>query len=160
MRKILFIAIISAPWVCLFQQACHQPVAAKPVVRHLAEIHKNGSVLYIDKVDSRYVLKPDNKDAFTSYKIGFEDSVQGNSTHEQQKNVYFDYRMSNDWKAVVDGDSVAPVFFQPVQGLSSKVKEGIIVFELPAGKQPDALVYDDSFGAWQKQVIALNQNIK
>lgn len=144
-----------------FQQSCHQPVAGvKKKNTHLAEMHKNGSVIYIDKIDSRQVMKSENYNAFSSYKIGFVDSVPVNAKFEKERTVYFDYRMGNDWKAVIGNDSIAPVYFQPATGLNKMIKEVILVFELPAGKQPDALVYNDSFGDWQQQTIALNQNFK
>ena len=163
MRKNSFLKLSLTGWLftIFFNQACHQPAAVKKDhFRHLAEIHKNGSVLYIDKVDSRRVMKSDDYSAFSSYKIGFVDSMPANVKMQQEQTVYFDYRMGNDWKAVIGADSIAPVYFQPVTGLNKMIKEAIIVFELPAGKQPDALVYNDSFGDWQKQIIALNQNYK
>ncbi|THU40043.1 hypothetical protein FAM09_09155 [Niastella caeni] len=152
---------LSAVLVLLYVQACQQPAAKTiPAIRHLAEVHKNGSTLYVDRADSRQVMKADSSEVFIAYKIGFEDSVQGDKKYEQERNVYYDFRMAGDWKAVVDSDSIAPVFFQPVTGLNKTNKEGILVFELPAGKRPDALVYNDSFGGWQQQIIALNPHLK
>jgi hypothetical protein len=163
MRKeiILRKSFVSGLCAAICLQACQHPVAgARVAKRHLVEISRNGSTLYIDRIDSRQIIKSDSNGTFTAYKIEFEDSVQRDKKYEQDKTVYFEYRLGNDWKAVIDGDSIAPVFFQPVTGLNKMNKEGILVFELPAGKQADALVYDDSFGNWQQQIIALNPHIK
>jgi len=145
--------------MCL--QACHQSVArAKPAIHHLAERYSNGSTIYIDRADSRQVMKADSSEAFTAYKVGFTDSLQHDKKYEQERTVYYEFRMANDWKAVIGTDSIAPVFYQPVTGLNKMNTEGILVFELPAGRQPDVLVYDDSFGDWQRQIIALTPHLK
>ncbi|MBO9203997.1 MULTISPECIES: DUF4352 domain-containing protein [Niastella] len=144
--------------MCL--QACRQSVVIARPERHLAELHKNGADLYIDRIDSRLVMKADSYDTYVAYKVDFRDSVQGDKKLEQERNVYYDYKMANDWKVVVDSDTISPVFYQPVTGLNAMNKEGVLVFELPVGKHPDALLYDDSFGDWQKQFIALNPTLK
>jgi hypothetical protein len=156
--KIMLLSMMSGI-VCL--QACHQPnTGAKIIVRHMAELHSNGSVLYVDPADSRQVMKADCSEAFVAYRIGFEDSLTSDKKIEQARNVYYDLRMASDWKAVIGSDSISPVFYQPVTRLNKVSKEGILVFELPAGRRPDALVFDDSFGDWQKQIIALNPHLK
>jgi hypothetical protein len=163
MRKQIIVKIMLLSMVCgvVCLQACQQSAAkAKQAVRHLAEVHKNGAAIYIDPADSRQVMKADSSELFTAYKIGFKDSETSDKKHEQERNVYYDFKMVNDWKAVVAGDSIAPVFFQPLTGLNKSKKEGILVFELPAGKHPEALIYDDSFGDWHKQIIALNPHLK
>jgi DNA-dependent RNA polymerase auxiliary subunit epsilon len=148
-------------WVIMCLPACYQSVGGKrPAIKHMAEVHKNGCSLYVDRVDSRQVMKADTGNAFVAYKIGFIDSLQGDKKYEQERNVYYDFKMVNDWKAVVGRDSILPIHFQPVTGLNSMNKEGILVFEMPAGKYPNTLVYDDSFGDWQKQIIALNPTLK
>jgi hypothetical protein len=154
------IVLLSTVWAVMCLQACQQPAAGVKAIRHLAEVHNNGSTLYVDLADARQVMKADSNNSFIAYKIGFEDSVQGDKKYEQERSVYYDYRMGNDWKVVAGGDSISPVFFQPVTALNKTNKEEILVFELPAGQHPDALVYDDSFGDWQKQIIALNPHIK
>lgn len=155
------IMLLCMVWTVMCLPACREAVTqAKPVVRHLAERHQNGATIYIDKVDSRRVMKADSSEAFTAYKIGFTDSLPHDKKYERDRTVYYDFRMANDWKAVIDGDSIRPVFYQPVTGLNNMVYEGIVVFELPAGRQPDELIYDDSFSDWQRQIIALTPHIK
>ena len=155
------IMLLCMVWAVMCLPACRESVTkTKPVVRHLAERHLNGATIYIDKVDSRRVMKSDSSDAFTAYKIGFTDSLPHDKKYERDRTVYYDFRMANDWKAVIDGDSILPVFYQPVTGLNKMVSEGILVFELPAGRQPDELVYDDSFSDWQRQIIALTPHLK
>jgi hypothetical protein len=145
--------------MCL--QACHQSVArVKPAVRHLAERRMNGSAIYIDRADSRQVMKADSAGAFTAYRIGFTDSLPRDEKYQRQRTVYYQFRMANDWKAVIGSDSIRPVFYQPITGLNKMATEGILVFEFSAGRQPDALVYDDSFGDWQRQLIALTPHLK
>lgn len=146
--------------VVLCLQACRQSVGGARPERHLAVLHKNGADLYIDRIDSRRVMKADSNETYVAYKIGFTDSLQGDKKFEQERNVYYDFRMANDWKAVVENDTLSPVFFQPLTGLNNMNKEGVLVFELPAGKHPHVLVYDDTFGNWQKQIIALNPTLK
>jgi hypothetical protein len=163
MRKEIIGSIMFLSMVCgiVCLQACQQSAArTKSTVRHMAEVRRNGSTLYIDSADSRQVMKADSNEVFIAYKIGFEDSLTGDKKYEQERNIYYDLRMASDWKAVVGGDSIAPAHFQPLTGLNKMCKEGILIFELPSGKQPDALVYDDSFGDWQKQIIALNHHLK
>ena len=156
--KILFFGLTSGV-ICLL--ACHQPnIKVKVTVKHLAEIHRNGAVLYVDPADSRQVIRADKPEAFIAYKIRFEDSVTNDKKHELGRNEYYDFRMAHDWKAVIGNDSIHPAFFRSVAGLNNISKEGILVFELPAGQHPDALIYDDFFGDWQKQVIALNPHLK
>lgn len=157
MYRIVLLSMMCG-FICL--QACRQPLAEAKVVRHLAEVHKNGSTLYVDRADSRQVMKADSSNAFVAYKIGFTDSLPADKKVEQERNVYYDFRMVNDWKAVVGSDSISAVFFQPVTGLNKMNKEGILVFELQPGQHPDVLVYDDSFGDWQKQLIALTPHLK
>ncbi len=163
MRKEIIVKVMKLYMICgvVCLQACQQPDAnTKLAVKHMAEMTRNGSTLFIDPADSRQVMKADSGEAFVAYKIGFANSVQGDKKYEQERNVYFDFRMVNDWKAVVGSDSITPVHFQPLTGLNGTNKEGILVFELPAGKQPDLLVYDDSFGDWQQQIIILNSHLK
>ncbi|OQP63234.1 hypothetical protein A3860_25430 [Niastella vici] len=161
-REIIYrIVLLGTVWAFICLQACESTAAkVKPVIKHMAEIHRKGSDLYLDEADSRQVMKAGSNNNFIAYKIGFTDSLTDDKKFEQKRIEYYDYRMVNDWKAVVNGDSISPVFFQPVTGLNKMNREGILVFELPTGSQPDALVYDDSFGNWQKQIIALNPHLK
>lgn len=146
--------------VMLAGAACNQAANASSAGRkHLVEINKNGDLLYVDKTSISRVMKETGDSYFSSYVIGFADSIKGNSKSESEKTLYFQYRMSNDWKAVLNGDSLLPVFFQPVTKLNSMTREGIIVFELPGGQHPDTLVFNDSFGQWEQQVIVLNQKL-
>jgi hypothetical protein len=162
MRKEINGAIMLLNMVCavVCLQACHESEArTKPVIRHLAERHINGSTIYIDKADSRQVMRTDSAGAFTAYRIGFTDSLPRDEKYQMQRVVYYQFKMANDWKAVIGSDSISPVFYQPITGLNKMITEGILVFEFPAGRQPDALVYDDSFGDWQRQLIALTPHL-
>jgi len=140
--------------------ACHTAGAEKKIqTLHLAVVTQPGAMLYVDKVDNKRVMKEeksiDNKH-FVSYKVGFYDSTLVTDKKKQEEvGLYYQYKMSYDWKAIVNGDSLSPVFFQPVTTLNNQVKEGILVFELPADKQPDTLVYNDASGTWNTRIIEL-----
>lgn len=149
--------------VCWLQVGCHTPsLPEEKPEHHLAMVVQRGEVLYVDRVDSRMVMtvhpgSGDPKD-FHSFLIGWRDSLPGTDKKKiGQMTKYFQYDMQRDWVALVKGDSVYPVFFQEKPELDGRVKEGILVFELPAGLQPDTLVYKDSFGSWGTQLLALNR---
>lgn len=157
----ILMSVVGLLWMT---ESCNHPAsAAASPVRHQVEIEKNGSVLYVDQVESNRILKQEEetntKGSFASFKIGLNNSFPFNSKREKEWGVHFEYNMTRDWVALIEGDSLSPVFFHPVIGLNTKTREAILVFELPAGaRQPDTLIYNDSFGTWQQQIIPLNQN--
>ncbi|MFT3827197.1 MAG: hypothetical protein QM731_24940 [Chitinophagaceae bacterium] len=129
--------------------------------QHAVEISMNGSLLYADRINNGQVMtKGTDNNHFVSFRIGFKDSVQVDKKFEKERGVYFDFNMGNDWKALINGDSVAPVFYHPMPGLNNMEKQGMLVFEVPEGLHPDTLVYNDSFGQWNKQIIVFNGNSK
>jgi hypothetical protein len=141
--------------------ACQtQRPKAKPVALHLAEVHRNDHAVYVDQFDSRRLVQTAGANAFTCYKITFEDSELPDEKSKRERNLYYEFRAGNDWKALSAGDSIKPVFFQPIKGLNEQVKEVVLVFELPEGRRADTLVYNDSYGDWQQQVMPLNPNNK
>jgi hypothetical protein len=129
---------------------------------HMAEIRSGESSLYVDPADNRLVMNISEERAgssgFYSYRVGFRDRSLPAPEHEHERRKYFDYDMQRDWRLVAGGDSIAPVFFQPVPGLDKLTREGVLVFEIPTGIVPEALVYHDTFGDWGKQLIVLHSH--
>jgi hypothetical protein len=142
-------------FVLLVFIACHSRTApARRTEAHLVLRSRPGAALYLDRADPGSVMEA-GTDAghFACFRIGWVDSA---ATTEVEKLRYFQYRVQNDWRALAAGDTLLPVFFQERPGLDQRVHEGVMVFETPAGRQPDTLVYRDSYGSWGKQMIVLN----
>lgn len=160
---LILMVVIGQAWT----GGCNNAASAvAPRVRHHAEIEKYGSILFVDRVESKQVIKElvngkESGGAFATYKIGISNPFSTDSKRRSEWSIYFEYNMQKDWVAMLEGDSLSAVFFHPVIGLNGNTKEAILVFELPTNaKEPDTLVYNDSFGSWQKQIIPLNQNHK
>lgn len=140
--------------------ACHNShtVTAKRIP-HQAEIKRPGALLYIDEIDHKQVLSNESKESnkhFVAYKVGFYDStLLMDKPKQEAAALYYQYKMSYDWKMLLEGDSIAPVFYHPVTSLNRQVSEGVLVFELPENKQADTLVYIDATGAWDTRIITL-----
>lgn len=134
--------------------------------KHLAQLNRPGSALYVDRVDNGMVMETDSatQKSFSCFLIGISDStagIAGTSVGERQRLVekerYFQYTIQNDWKALAGGDTLLAVFFQEKPASGSLVKEGVIVFETPPGKKPNTLIYRDSFGTWGTQILSLTE---
>ena len=147
---------------CLVAAACRSQHPATPVKEHLASATLAGETLYIDPLDNKAIMKadatPDAKTTFCSFLVGWQDSILTVDKKKiQAREKYFQYDMQQNWIALVKGDSLHPVFFQEKPGLNSQLKEGALVFEIPAGTRPDTLVYKDSFGAWGTRLFVLHR---
>jgi len=131
---------------------------------HLAEIKMEGAELYVDEVDNRMVLREtenrQGRSVFRSYLVGVRESVPTDTKQQAAGRRYFDYDMQHDWKMILNGDSLAPVFFQPKPTLNGGTKEGVMVFEIPGDKTPDALVYVGGAGSRGRQLILLHTQKK
>lgn len=116
-------------------------------------------MLYVDRADNRMVMQagPGLAANFSSFRIGWTDSLTADGPGREREK-YFQYQMQQDWRALVNGDTLYPAFFQEKPGLNQQLKEGVIVFESAQGVQPDTLVYRDSFGNWGTQIFVLNRN--
>lgn len=148
--------------IFLWLAACRSQPAI-PERRHLAAISHAGTALYIDQLDNRSIMKEnpapqDSKTIFCSFLVGWMDStISTDQKAKLAREKYFQYDMQKDWVALVKGDSLYPVFFQEKPGLNSQLKEGALVFEIPAGTRPDTLIYKDSFGAWGTRLFVVNR---
>jgi hypothetical protein len=147
--------------VCHLLPACHNRTPpATPPEKHQAMLIRPGAALYVDRVDNRVMLQQDkaSQDRFCCFRIGWADStVSADRTKDVDKGRYFQYNVQKDWKALAGGDTLLPVFFQERPGLSDRLKEGVLVFETPTGRQPDTLIYRDSFGAWGTQLLVIRK---
>ena len=146
---------------CLLLAACHNRTApAAAPEKHLVLLTRPGAALFVDKVDNRVVLQQarSSQNSFCSFRIGWTDSATAaGKLQSTEKERYFQYTVQQDWKALAGGDTLLPVFFLEKPSLSEQLKEGVIVFETPEGRQPDTLIYRDSFGPWGTQVFVLNR---
>ncbi|HLP39533.1 hypothetical protein [Lacibacter sp.] len=151
--------------ICAVLYSCKDKEAAASIIteQHDVQIHYPGiGMIYIDKGDCTKLLRSDSVSAttFVCYRIGVLDSVQtknGNASYEEEKSVYYQYNMEHDWKALYQGDSLSPVFFHVTNRKQKNRFEGVLVFETPTGKNPDTLIYNDTYGVWGKQLIVLNR---
>ena len=147
-------------WGALLCMACKGRQRAVAAVIHLVSAHQPGALLYLDRMDNRAVMQAVDtagKTNFCSFLVGWRDSLPATDAKKRQdRERYFQYSMQQDWVAMVDGDSLRPVFFQQKPGLDPQLDEGAMVFEIPRGRQVDTLVYRDSFGAWGTQIFVLN----
>jgi hypothetical protein len=156
-RRHLMVSLLSISLLA----ACHShttPVALSE--RHMAGRSERGYFLYVDRADNRMVLQQASAATghFSSFSIGWIDSLAATDHNKAaDKERYFQYGIQNDWVALVDGDTLRPVFFQEKPSLTDTRREGILVFETSTGKSPDTLIYKDSFGAWGVQLFALNR---
>jgi len=147
-------------WIAIFCLGCKGRAKAPAPVKHLAMVHQRGSTLYVDRLDNRVVLQSADTSGsthFCSFLIGWKDSVlSADAARRLETEKYFQYSMQQDWSAVVDGDTLRPVFFQEKAGLNAQLKEAAMVFEIPKGHRADTLVYRDTYSAWGTQIFVLN----
>lgn len=156
-RKLITVALVALS-ACR-SESVHK--AAGP--DHYLQIQEKGiGCIYLDKVPPETVLSEakslNGKTHFCAYKVGFEDSVL--VTDKQQlldKGKYYQYDMEKDWVMLHGGDSLRPVFFQPVTKHAMQLNEGVLIYEVPAGIEPDTLIYNDSYGFWGRHIILLNK---
>ena len=131
------------------------------ITKHQAEVkNTGGGRLYADRISNGAFMKTMDTDKqsteFVSYKIGFEDSALIlNREARQKKGKYIQYDMENDWKALINGDSLSPVFMQPLVKKNVEMDESILVFEVPVNQEPDTLIYSDSFNGYELRKIVL-----
>ncbi|HSC38937.1 MAG TPA: hypothetical protein VLD19_13740, partial [Chitinophagaceae bacterium] len=86
----------------------------------MAEAGWRGSAgVYADRVPNRVVLQDEGPDtaktSFYCLRIGLYDSTA--TTDAKQKSArekYYQLDMYHDWVLLNNGDSIAPVFYQPV----------------------------------------------
>lgn len=145
--------------------SCNTTVKSNMGEKHQWQVNRQGiGMLYADKIPCKAVMQNSNSDGdfhFQCYLVGFTDSIPAAKEMDKKEldlSKYFEYDMQNDWKALIQGDSVAVTFFQPKQKREKNRFEGILVFETASSETPDTLVYTDSNGSWGTQQLVLNGN--
>jgi hypothetical protein len=152
-------------WILLFAfgVACKDKEPARK--KHELEIFKPGSFFYLDQVQNKQVMQirdaADDK-RYASYLIGFLDSnyvpdPQQPKKEEERMN-YYRFHMQDKWRAVLNGDSLIPVFYQPATQMDKRLNTGVIVFEIPEGMRPDTLLFRDAEDGWNNMMISLKQH--
>jgi hypothetical protein len=147
---------------------CNSKGQSVPQEMHQAQIQKEGAgMIYVDKISCSSVMRNEDSvgsnTSFRCFRVGFIDSLTiAKATDKKSLDAgkYYQYDMQKDWVALVNGDSLRPVFYQPRQRMENHRYEGILVFEVPRDKEPDTLVYADSYSSWGTQVIIINGNKK
>ncbi|QEC44788.1 hypothetical protein [Pseudobacter ginsenosidimutans] len=154
---------VGALLLLILAAACKETTPARK--KHELEIFWPGSFFYLDQVKNKQVMQI--KDAeedklYASYLVGFHDSAWAPDPQQpkkaEERQVYYQFNMSNNWRAIVNGDSLLPVFYQPVPNADNKVNAGVIVFQLPEGTRPDTLVYRNAGDGWENMIISLKQH--
>lgn len=148
----------------LFCLACNAKQDKQVAERHAVEINSEGrGMIYADRTDCRTVLQEvdtvNSETVFHCFRIGFFDSLSVAKATDQsslEEGRYYQYEMEHDWRILVNGDTVKPVFYQPRQKLQVQRNEGVMVFEVPKTKQIDTLLYNDSRGEWGTKKIIIN----
>jgi hypothetical protein len=149
-RQMITIALTTAMGLAWTACQSGKPVVAPPV-KHMAESGWAGSAgVYADKIPNRAILQDDGGDTgrtvFYCLKIGLFDSADaGDAKLEAARQKYYQLDMYRDWVLIRDGDSIEPAFYQPVPHLKDKLTEQVLVFEIPNGFKPSALVYKDPY---------------
>lgn len=140
--------------------ACHtSPDAKTAPKRHQANVSMKGASLYIDRINCRPAADSTSTSPkiLVSFLVGVTDSSKSPERHGAiTRELYMQYKMDKDWVAVVNGDSIRSVYAQHHPGPDTQKEEEVLVFEVPAGQQPDTLVYTDSFGSWGTQIVVLD----
>lgn len=138
------------------------PGAKHPQQKHWAEVNNPAlGLLYVDKAEPGQVMQVTDSanTRFVAYKVGWRDEISSaDNKYKQEKGKYLQYDMPHDWALKMQNDSFAVVFSQPVVKTVLQEDEAILVFEIPAGANPDTLIYRDSFGGWGTQKIILNSH--
>ncbi len=149
----------------LFLISCRseaETLSIKDAPAHLIEhFFEKGKSVFIDTISNKCVMKEMDNDTgttvFYSYRVTITDSTIRDEKQNAKWQKYFRFDFQYDWKAIVDGDSITPVFFQavvPKKNLYSD--DAIIVFELKKGFSADTLTFNNRFDEKGMQVFDLN----
>lgn len=152
--------------VIIWLSACNSAKSNIVTEVHQAQVHKEGQgMIYVDEISCSSVMRSidsnDGSSSFYCFRVGFIDSLAVAKAIDKKSldaGKYYQYDMQKDWVALVNGDSSLPVFYQPRQRIENHRHEGILVFEVD--KEPDTLIYTDSYSTWGKQSIIINSNKK
>lgn len=161
--KIMFLQ--SAFIAVIVMTGCKQKKSGNGMTeQHWAEVKMPGvGMIYVDEVSCSSVLSEvdssKGETRFHCYRVGLIDSLpaKANDKKDLEKGKYYQYDMYKDWAALINGDSIRPVFYQPMIKKEINKEESILVFEIIKSKHADTLVYNDSYGLWGRRVIIKNK---
>jgi len=169
-NEVLFIAGLIVVLNTL--DGCSNPADKKdkagPAETHQAQVQNpEAGMIYADKIACSKVMQGADSSrgnaVFHCYLVGFIDSLtiaKAGDKKDIEAGKYYQYDVQRDWIALVQGDSVIPVFYEPRQRIEHHRHEGVLVFETKNGKEPDTLIYKDSYSSWGTQQLIINSNKK
>jgi hypothetical protein len=144
---------------------CGSSASGIPREQHQAAVHSVGAgMIYVDKIDCQRVMRAKDGEAvvFHCFQIGFIDSLviaRARDKADEDAGKYFQYDMQYDWMAIVDGDTLRPVYFETKLRRENHRNECVLVFE-HGGEAPDTLLYNDSFSSWGTQQFIISSSKK
>lgn len=169
MKKTIIILQGLLPLLALLHACGHMERTHKDsgVETHqLQKQNKGTGMMYVDEVACNTMMRETDtagsNTCFRCYVVGFVDSLSLVNTDKNNTETgkYYQYDMQYDWKAVLGGDSLRPVFFQTRQRLEGYRHEGVLIFETPKDKKPDVLLYTDTYGSWGTQQFNISNSQK
>ena len=156
----MIISLAAATWLSCNSR---KPAPKEPV--HMAQTGWIGSAgAYADRIPNKAILKEDGGDSgstvFYCLRIGLYDSTgSSDGKLEAAREKYYQLDMYRDWVLLDKGDTIVPVFYQPVPRRMDKLTEQVLVFEVPRGFQPSTLVYKDPYKLLgNRQTMLLHDN--
>jgi hypothetical protein len=144
-------AMILTGFVVSLCISCHDTQPGVRVIKHMAQTGWAGSAgAYADQVPNSAILKEDGGDTGTTVyyclRVGLYDSTDvADKELETAREKYFQQDMYKDWVLDIGGDSVAPLFSQPIPRKQQKLTEQVLVYEIPKGVHPSQLIYKDPY---------------
>ena len=142
-------------------RAKQNAVTSKP--HWLSVNNPAGDRLYIDSVPASAAITTlgagDANTSFRCFVVGFEKKKIAQDDKEKKAWQYFlQYQMPQQWAALVDGDSLSTVYYEPRVKVQEQRDECLLVFEVPKSRPISAFVFRDSIYAWGTTNISTYQN--
>src|SRR5579871_1464365 len=137
-----FCFLVGAIVALVLTAYCHLPSSKHPPA-HLAMVKQAGETLSIDSLDNKVLLGKDNPSIPTTLRCFLitwaDDLDNGDELGMICRDSYFQYRMQQDWVALVGGDSIRPVLFRNKPLLNRHLRQGAIAFSIPTGCRVDKI---------------------
>lgn len=138
----------------------HKPSApAWLEVKHMTQLKVPGKgEISVDPFEIGKILDTVQGTAnFIAYQVEFKPAVSNLAKEQEELAIYYQYQMASDWRLVAAGDTIKPVFSQPVTKLSTDTYTVILVFEDREFNQNGKLLFEDSRAIWGKQQVLINK---
>jgi hypothetical protein len=164
-RKNIWISSIAATLLLVYACSTVDRTHTDATEKHLAQVQREGNgMIYVDEIPCSTMMETDTTNSstcFRCYVVGFIDSIAVTNTNTKENTEagrYYQFNMQYDWTALVNKDSLKPVFYQPKQVLQGYRHEGILVFETLKDARPARLLYSDSYGSWGTQQFIISHS--